>query len=233
MAHPSHAWRCWVLATVAGYSVSVPRVSGKFEWQKFGCDPWGFSPMAADERVRDEDAWALHEGPLQRRLSAQYPGLAASQLRQRQGPATATPVKVTWLEGAVLWLLCCGCVPGWEERAGLPTARPSGRGGPSAQPPRLQRGISLPQAPRSVRLESCASLLDGSPSSARGLSQVSRSRMGSASSLDGSPSRMGDGSPCGLSQISAEDELDEDDIIPVWHPRVGSRDMLSPRDGAR
>jgi len=51
VAHPDHAWRCWALATLVGYSAKVldPGSVPGFRWEDHGCD--GLCYAACSEEV--------------------------------------------------------------------------------------------------------------------------------------------------------------------------------------
>lgn len=203
VAHPSHSWRCWALTTLAGYRVTVPNMeeSPSFAWERFGCDPLGFDPAAEDLRVRSEEAWCTHERLLQCQLRRQYPALAAPHLDGRKkGRRTAeVSTRMSSLEIFILQVICCACLPGWQERAGLSV------GGTGDSAPAVRLHSSRPDV-TNYRAASAAS---------------SRGQLtGTDASRDhAAPSSISPRSNPSL-PAAAAGESDADNIIPVWHART-------------
>lgn len=205
VAHPAHSWRCWALTTLAGYKVIVPNTEGapSFAWERFGCDPFGFDPAAADLRVRSEEAWCCHERLLQCQLCRQYPALAAPHLagRKRGERSAEVSTRMSSLEILILQIICCACLPGWHERAGLPA------GGVDSVPSVTSQ--SRGPNPRDNSSASAASrAFDGGQ---RRGDNPGRTHAAPSSISPGSNSSSG---------AAAGGESDVDNLIPVWHART-------------
>eukprot|EP00930_Biecheleria_cincta_P040898 TRINITY_DN28000_c0_g1_i1.p1 TRINITY_DN28000_c0_g1~~TRINITY_DN28000_c0_g1_i1.p1 ORF type:complete len:352 (-),score=44.61 TRINITY_DN28000_c0_g1_i1:310-1365(-) len=206
VAHPSHSWRCWALTTLAGYRVTVPNMdeSPNFAWQRFGCDPLGFDPAAEDSRVRSEEAWCTHERFLQCQLRRQYPALAAPHLagRRKAGRTADVSTRMSSLEILILQVICCACLPGWQERVG------SSVGGTCDAAPAVRSHTTRPD----LRYDSAAS---------------TASREFDRGQLRGNDGSRSHPAPRSISPHSnpslaaaAGGESDADSIIPVWHART-------------
>lgn len=79
VAHPDHAWRCWALATLAGYNAFVPDPGSvpDFKWSDFGCNSEGYDESSVQEHTVHSDIFCPKESQLQEAVLRANPWLEA------------------------------------------------------------------------------------------------------------------------------------------------------------